>query len=79
MGARELFLINLRIAHLSYQSALYLCGDIPADPRRLPEFCVSLPVSNRAILDSLFTVLFVLRDRRLTESSFLLWRSLSEN
>lgn len=61
-GARELFVMHLRIAHLTYRSALYLGGDIPADERRLPEFCVSLPVLNRAILDSLFTVLFILED-----------------
>jgi hypothetical protein len=61
-GARELFVMHLRIAHLTYRSALYLGGDIPADERRLPEFCVSLPVLNRAILDGLFTVLFILED-----------------
>jgi hypothetical protein len=62
IGARELFVMHLRIAHLTYRSALYLGGDIPPDERRLPEFCVSLPVLNRAILDSLFTVLFILED-----------------
>jgi hypothetical protein len=61
-SARELFVVHLRIAHLTYRSALYLGGDSPADERRLPEFCVSLPVLNRAILDSLFTVLFILED-----------------
>lgn len=62
VGARELFVMHLRIAHLTYRSALYLGGDIPADPCRLPEFSVSLPVLNRAILDSLFTLLFILED-----------------
>lgn len=62
LGARELFVIHLRIAHMSYRSALYLGGDIPADPRRLHEFCVSLPLLNRSILDSLLTVLFLLED-----------------
>ena len=61
-GARELFVMHLRIAQLTYRSELYIGGDIPADPHRLPEFCVSLPVLNRAILDSLFTVLFILED-----------------
>jgi hypothetical protein len=61
-GARELFVMHLRIAHLTYRSSLYLGGEIPTDERRLPEFCVSLPVLNRAILDSLFTVLFILED-----------------
>lgn len=62
IGARELFVMHLRIAHLTYRSALYLGGEIPADALRLPEICVSLPVLNRAILDSLFTVLFILED-----------------
>ena len=61
-GARELFVVHLRIAHLTYRSALYLGSDIPADERRLPEFCVSLPVLNRTILDSLFTILFILEE-----------------
>ena len=51
-GARELFVMHLRIAHMTYRFALYLGGDIPADERRLPEFSASLPVLNRAILDS---------------------------
>lgn len=62
VGARELFVIHLRIAHMSYRSVVYFGGDVPADPRRLPEFCVSLPLLNRSILDSLFTVLFLLED-----------------
>jgi hypothetical protein len=61
-GAREMFVIHARIARMTYRSALYLGGDIPADARRLPEFCASLPVLNRAILDSLFTILFILED-----------------
>jgi hypothetical protein len=61
-GARELFVIHLRIAHMTYRSALFPGGDTPADPNRLPEFCVSLPVLNRFILDILFTLLFLLED-----------------
>jgi hypothetical protein len=61
-GARELFVIHLRIAHMTYRSALYLAADIPPDIGRLPEFSVSLPLLNRAILESLFTVLFLLED-----------------
>jgi hypothetical protein len=62
IGARELLVVHLRTAHMTYRSALYLGGDIPADPRRLPEFSESLPVLNRSILDSLLTVLFILED-----------------
>ncbi len=48
-GARELFVMHLRVAQLTYLSELYLCGDIPPDPRRKPEFFVSLPVLNRTL------------------------------
>lgn len=61
-GARELFVLHLRVAHMTYRSALYIGGDVPDDPRRLPVFCVSLAVLNRAILNSLFTLLFILDD-----------------
>ncbi|SRR5712692_2803115 len=61
-GARELFVMHLRAAHMTYLSVLYLCGDIPPDHRRKPDFCVCLPVLNRALLDSLFAVLFLLED-----------------
>jgi len=61
-GARELFVMHLRAAHKALLSALYLCGDLPPDPRREAEFSVSLAPINRALLDSLFTILFVLED-----------------
>jgi hypothetical protein len=62
-GARELFVIHLRIAHMTYLSALYIGGDkLQSDEKRLSEIVVSLPLLNRAILDSLFTVLFILED-----------------
>ncbi|SRR6266446_4107980 len=61
-GARELFVMHLRTAHTTYLSALYLCGDIPPDHRRKAEFSVCLPVLNRALLDSLFAILFILED-----------------
>ena len=61
-GARELFVMHVRVVHMTYRSALYLGGDIPDDSRRLPEFSVSLPVLTRAILDSLLTIFFILED-----------------
>lgn len=62
IGGRELLVIHIRVARLSYRSALYLGGDKPPDARRLSEFAVSLPLLNRSILESLFTVLFILED-----------------
>jgi hypothetical protein len=62
IGARELFVINLRIARVTYLSALSLGGDVTADERQMPELSLSIPVLNRAILDNLLTVLFILED-----------------
>lgn len=61
-GAREIFIMHLRTAQITYLSALYLGGDIPPDPRRKPEFCATLPVLNRSLLDSLFSLLFIIED-----------------
>jgi hypothetical protein len=61
-GAHEMFVIHLRAAHMTYRSGLYVAGDKPPDPGRLTEFCASLPLLNRSIVDMLFTVLFVLED-----------------
>lgn len=62
VGARELFVMYTRAARQTLLSALYLCGDFPPDPRRKPEFCVSLAPVNRSLLDSLFTIIFILED-----------------
>lgn len=61
-GARELFVMHVRISRITYISALYLGADKPPDHLRLPEFCASIPVLNRSILDSLLTVMFLLED-----------------
>jgi hypothetical protein len=61
-GARELFLLTLRIADVTSRSIRWLSAEKPRDPARMPEYCLSVPPLNRAILDNLFTVLFVLED-----------------
>src|SRR5580698_1643624 len=66
-GGRELFVMNIRAAQIAFLSSLYLCGDTPSDPRRKADFCVSLPPINRATLDILFTLLFILEDGQLPE------------
>src|ERR1700722_5136574 len=62
VGARELFVMHVRAAHNTYLSALYLCGDVPPDPRRKTEFCISLPLLNRSLVDILSTLIFILED-----------------
>lgn len=61
-GARELFLLTLRTAGATYRSVRWLCADKPPDPDRRLEYSISVPPLNRTILDSLFTVIFVLED-----------------
>ena len=61
-GARELFLLTLRIADVTSRSIRWLSAEKPPDPARIPEYCLSVPPLNRTILDNLFTVLFVLED-----------------
>jgi hypothetical protein len=62
VGARELFVMHVRAVHITYLSALYLCGDVPPDPRRKTEFCISLPLLNRSLVDILSTLVFILED-----------------
>jgi hypothetical protein len=61
-GARELFVMHMRAAQQTFHAALYLCGDLPPDPHRKPEFAICLPLFNRALLDSLFTLMFIMED-----------------
>jgi hypothetical protein len=61
-GAREIFLLTLRTADMTYRSVRWLCAEVPPDPDRSLEYCLSVPPLNRTILDNLFTVLFVLED-----------------
>jgi len=62
IGAQQLFVMHVRIARVTYLSALYLSADKPPDPMRSLEFGASIPVLNRSLLDSLFTILFILED-----------------
>jgi hypothetical protein len=61
-GAREIFLLTLRTADMTYRSVRWLCAEVPPDPDRRLEYCLSVPPLNRTILDNLFTVLFILED-----------------
>lgn len=61
-GARELLLLTLRTADVTYRSIRWLSAEVPPNPHRKLEYCLSSPPLNRTILDNLFTVLFVLED-----------------
>jgi hypothetical protein len=62
LGARELMVMLLRTSRMTYLSGLYLGAEKPPDPLRLPEFCATLPVLNRSLLDNVFNVMFLLED-----------------
>jgi hypothetical protein len=62
LGARELFLLTVRIADVTSRSIRWLSAEKPPNPARIPEYCLSVPPLNRTILDNLFTVMFVLED-----------------
>jgi len=61
-GARELFLLTVRVSDVTCRSIRWLSAEKPPDPHRIPEYCLSVPPLNRTILDNLFTVMFMLED-----------------
>jgi hypothetical protein len=61
-GARPYFQGTVQLADFTYQSVRFLCADKPENPARKLEFAVSVPPLARTILDSVFTVIFLLED-----------------
>jgi hypothetical protein len=62
IGARELILMIVKTANVTYRSVRYLCAEKPPDPFRRPEYSMSVSPLNRTILDNLFTLLFIFED-----------------
>lgn len=63
-GARELFLLTVRVSDTTYRTVRFICADKPPDPFRRVEYSTSVPPLNRTILDSIFTIVFILEDLR---------------
>jgi hypothetical protein len=61
-SARELFVLNVRVAEITYRTIRWICADKPPNPFRRVEYAISIPPLNRTILESIFTTLFVLED-----------------
>lgn len=57
---RTVLLGTVKITEITYKSIRYLCADRPEDPVRKLEFAISVPPLSRTILDSVFTVIFLL-------------------
>jgi hypothetical protein len=56
--------VMVRFAWNSYHTILYITGDIPKDPRRLPTYVLVVPNINRQLLDLLFSLAYMLDDFR---------------
>lgn len=61
-GAREFVLLNVATTEITSRSVRYLCAEKPPDVNRPLEYSVSAPPLNRTILDSLFSMIFMLED-----------------
>lgn len=61
-GARELFLVMLRVADVTFRTIRYICADTPHDPTRQLLYSISVPPLNRTILDSIFNAIFIMED-----------------
>jgi hypothetical protein len=62
LGARELVLVTLKTANITYRSIRFLCAEKSSDPFRRLEYGISIPPLNRTILDNLFTLIFIFED-----------------
>jgi hypothetical protein len=61
-GARELFLVTLRVADVTFRTIRYICADTPRDPTRQLLYSISVPPLNRTILDGIFNTVFIMED-----------------
>jgi len=79
-GAREFLLTTVKMAENTYRTVRYICADVPKDPDRKLSYAISVPPLNRTILDSVFTVVFMLEDlpSRCQWYHRAGWRALSE-
>jgi hypothetical protein len=79
-GAREFLLTTVKMADNSYRTIRYICADIPKDPDRKLSYAISVPPLNRTILDSVFTVVFMLEELPSRSRWYLKagWRALRE-
>lgn len=79
-GAREFLLTTVKMVDNTYRTIRFICADTPKDPDRKSSYAISVPPLNRTILDSLFTVVFMLENlaSRCHWYQKAGWRALSE-
>ena len=61
-GLRYLVLAHVKITRNTSEVIRYLCADQPEDPWRKPGFCIAVFPLARTVLESLYSVLFLLDD-----------------
>lgn len=59
-GLQYLVQAHLKVTRNTAEVIRYLCADVPRDPARKPEFCIATFPLLRTMLESLFSVLFLL-------------------
>lgn len=61
-GAQEVVLFTLKAAKNTYQTIRWICADKPHYEDRKLEYCVTVPVLARTIVDQIFTIVFISED-----------------
>jgi hypothetical protein len=62
VGAPPILLLLTKVAETTFNTIRYFCADEPADPARQISFASSAPPLLRALLDEIFTVIFIGED-----------------
>jgi hypothetical protein len=60
--SQALFLVTVRVVNVTYRTIRFICADKPKEHASRVEYSISVPPLNRSILDSVFTVMFILED-----------------
>jgi hypothetical protein len=60
--AQPLFLVATRVVTVTYRTVRFICANAPKDQSSPVEYSISVPPLNRSILDTIFTLIFILED-----------------
>jgi hypothetical protein len=61
-GAKVVLYFTFKVARNTYKTVMFICADKPKDSSRLLSYSVSCPPIVRSLVDSLFTLVFILED-----------------
>ena len=60
--AQPLFLVAVRVATVTYRTVRLICANAPNTQASPVEYSISVPPLNRSLLDTIFTLMFILED-----------------